>query len=170
MDKHATSYPFFKKEVKEWIYNNFDSDSKILDVGPGCGTYYNLLHDKYNNIDGVEIYNQNIIDYDLKSKYSNIYNKNIVDFEYENYDLIIFGDIIEHLTVEDAQRVLNYAVNRCKNLIVAVPYRYVQGANENKWERHIQDDLTVQNMKERYPYLKLLYGDRAYGYYVKDSE
>lgn len=88
-------------------------------------------------------------------------------FEYDYYDLIIFGDVFEHLSVEDAQKVLDYAYNRCKNFIVAVPYHYVQGSTENKWKEHIQDDLTIDNIKERYPYLKLLYGDSVYRYYIK---
>ena len=166
----ASSYYKFKQEVKEWVYNNFDSNCKILDVGPGSGTYYKLLHDKFKNMDGVEIYEPNIIDYNLREKYNNVYNKNIIDFEYDYYDLIIFGDIIEHLTIEDAQKVLDYAYNRCKNFIVAVPYCLPQDENENKYEKHIQDDLTIKNIQERYPYLKLLYGDNIYGYYIKKDE
>lgn len=169
MDYAAVSYHMFKDDIKKWIYKNFDENIKILDVGSGCGTYYNLLHEKYKNIDSVEIYEPNIINYNLKEKYSNVYNKNIIDFEYEYYDLIIFGDIIEHLTIEDAQKVLNYAYNRCNNFIVAVPYCYKQNGNENKWEEHIQDDLTKENIIERYPYLKLIYGDEKYGYYIKKS-
>lgn len=164
---NATSYPIFKQEVKEWIYKNFDESAKILDVGPGCGTYYKLLHEKFKHIEGVEIYAPNIKDYELESKYSKIYNQDIVGFEYEYYDLIIFGDIVEHLSVENAQKVLSYAYDRCKNFIVALPYSYKQAPNENKWEEHIQDDLTIENIKERYPYLKLLYGDDVYGYFIK---
>lgn len=168
----ALSYNYFKTEVQQWIFNNFDPSSKILDVGPGAGTYYNLLHDKYKYIDGVEIYYPNIVDHKLAIKYTNIYNEDIKNFKYgyNYYDLIIFGDVLEHMTIEDAQYVLNYAIPRCKNFIVAVPYCYKQKANENKWEEHIQDDLTIENVKERYPMLKLLYGDNYYGYYIKDEK
>lgn len=166
MDK-ARSYNFFKSEIKEWINNHFDKTASILDVGAGCGTYYDLLHDNYTNIDAIEIYEPNIIDYNLKDKYINVYNENIVGFEYNFYNLIIFGDIIEHLSIEDAQNVLKYACNKCNNLIVAVPYQHKQNANENEYETHIQDDLTSEIMKSRYPYLKVLYENELYGYYIK---
>lgn len=170
MDNGATSYGYFKYEIREWIINNFDKNIKILDVGPGCGTYYNLLNDKFKNIDAVEIHEPNITDYKLKEKYKNVFNCNIVDFEYEHYDLIIFGDVLEHLTIEEAQKVLNYAFERCDELIVAVPYCYKQGPHpENKYEEHIQDDLTKENIKQRYPMLKLLYGNNSYGYYIKTN-
>ena len=165
----ATSYWYFKPEIQKWIYDNFSEESKILDVGPGSATYYKLLSSKYKNIDAVEVYEQNIIDYDLKNKYSNVLNKDIRDFEYDYYDLIIFGDIIEHLTIEEAQKVLDYAYGRCKNMIVAVPYLLPQDANENPYEEHKQGDLTVENVKERYPKLKLLYGNSKYGYYIKNE-
>lgn len=164
----SASYPYFKQEVKEWIYNNFNNNSSILDVGPGCGTYWSLLHEKFENIDGVEIFAPNIEKFQLKNKYKNIFNCDIKDFEYNWYDLIIFGDVLEHLEVEEAQKVLDYAYNKCTNLIVAVPYMYEQGVCEdNIYEIHKQPDLTPENVLERYPKLKLLYGDDIYGYYIK---
>lgn len=162
------SYPYFKKEVKSWIYKEFDKESKILDVGPGSGTYWSLLHEKFENIDGVEIFAPNIEKFQLKNKYKNIFNCDIKDFKYTYYDLIIFGDVLEHLTIEEAQKVLDYAYTRCWNLIVAVPYMYEQGICEgNIYEIHKQPDLTPENVLERYPKLKLLYGDDIYGYYIK---
>ena len=166
MDR-ATSYRKGKQEIENWIYSNFSPDSSILDVGAGCGTYYNMLHFTYPNIDAVEVYYPNIVDYNLAGKYKNVFNKNIVGFEYEHYDLIIFGDILEHLSVDDAQRVLDYALGKCKNLIVAVPFELQQDANENVYERHVQDDLTPEIVEERYPMLKALFIDNKYGIYIK---
>lgn len=165
----ATSYGFFKPEIQKWVYENFDENARILDVGAGSATYYNLLCSKYKNIDAVEVYEQNIIDYDLTNKYNQVTNIDIKDFEYGYYDLIIFGDVIEHLEIKDAKNVLDYAYNHCKNMIVAVPYLLPQEANENPYEEHKQGDLTVDNVKERYPNLKLLYGNEFYGYYIKNE-
>lgn len=164
----ATSYEFYKDGIKEYLKGKFCENATILDVGAGCGTYYNLLHDYYKNIDAVEIFKPNIDNYELEKKYREIYNTNIKDFKYCDYDIIIFGDIIEHLTVKDAQKVLKYAYNHCVEMIVAVPYMCEQGEFAgNKYEIHKQDDLTQENMLERYPMLKLLYANDLYGYYVK---
>lgn len=164
----AYSYEFYKQEVKEYLKSKFTGKEKILDVGAGCGTYYNLLSDYFNYIDAVEVFLPNIMNYNLKQKYHKVYNMNIKDFKYPKYDIIIFGDIIEHLEVNEAQEVLNYAYNHCKEMIVAVPYELEQGIEEdNVYEIHKQADLTPKIMKERYPMLKELYKNELYGYYVK---
>ena len=164
----ATSFRYFKEEIREYLCRNFDRDAKILDVGCGSGTYYDLLHDYFSDIDGVEIFRPNIENYGLENKYRYIYNKDIKELEYENYDIIIFGDILEHLEVEEAQKVLKYALERCKEVIVAVPYMYKQGIEyDNVYEIHKQDDLTPVNVLERYPELELLYGNTEYGYYIR---
>lgn len=166
----ARSFEYYKEDVRNYLIDNFKRDIRILDVGCGEGTYYDLLHQYFNNIDGVEIYRPNIDNYNLESKYNNVYNVDIKDFKYEYYDVIIFGDVIEHLEIDEAQEVLKYAYKRCKEMIVAVPYMYEQGEEEgNLHEIHLQADLTPENMLERYPELELLYGNEIYGYYKKKN-
>lgn len=164
----ASSYSYYKEDVKEYLENRFKSDISVLDVGAGSGTYYNLVGDYFSKMDAVEVFRPNIEKYRLEDKYRKVYCIDIKDFVYEqDYDLIIFGDIIEHLTVEEAQKVLKEAKKHCREMLVAVPYRYVQGVEEeNVYEIHKQDDLTPKNVLERYPYLKLLYGNDKYGYYI----
>ena len=164
----ATSYRYYKEEIKEYLVSNFSKESRILDVGCGEGTYYELLKDYFKDIEGVEVYMPNIKRYRLEDKYRTVYNVDIRDFRYEYYDIIIFGDVLEHLEVEEAKRVLDYAIDRCKEVIVAVPYMYEQGIEYgNVYEIHKQGDLTKENMLERYPRLELLYGNEEYGYYIK---
>ena len=165
------SYKKYKDDIKNWVYSNFDKNAKILDVGPGSGTYWDLLNKKFKNIECVEIFKPYVKRFALDKKYKNVNICDICDFKYENFDLIIFGDIIEHLEVSDAQRVLEYAYTRCKNFIVAVPYLYEQGEYQgNTHEVHKQPDLTPEIVLERYPYLQLLYGDEMYGYYIKNVD
>lgn len=164
----AFSYDFYKNEVKDYLVSKFKGNAKILDVGAGCGTYWNLLHNYFKTIDGVEVFKPNIDNYQLKNKYHKVYNIDIKGFKYDFYDIIIFGDIIEHLDTNEAQEVLKYAYNKCKEMIVAVPYQLKQDeVDGNIYEIHKQDDLTDEIMKERYPYLILLYKNDLYGYYVK---
>lgn len=156
-----------KREVIEWVCENFSKGSTCLDVGACDGKWSYLLGD-YLIMDGIEIFEPNIVKHNLQKKYRHVFCADIRDFQYFRYDLIIFGDILEHLTVEDAQKVLRYALPRCRELIVAVPYQWVNRSNYgNPFEFHIQDDLTPELVKERYPELKpfLIY-DR-YGYYTK---
>lgn len=165
----ATSYAIYKKEITDYLKEKFDRNIKILDVGAGEGTYLPFLQDYFTSIEAVEVFKPNIDNFRLEERYNKVYNVNIKDFKYDFYDVIIFGDIIEHLEVKEAQEVLKYALNRCKEMIVAVPYLNPQGIEEeNIFEIHKQDDLTDEIMKERYPYLKNVFKNDKYGYYVKE--
>lgn len=167
----GTSYSFYKNEVSSYLMNAFHSKCTVLDVGAGEGTYYDYLGDYFTKMDAVEVFKPNIDDYKLEMKYRKVYNVDIRDFEYDFYDVIIFGDIIEHLEVNEAQNVLKYAYTRCKEMVVAVPYCYPQGIeHDNVYEIHKQPDLTPENVLKRYPMLKLLYKNDIYGYYVKDEK
>ena len=166
----ATSYSYYKEEVSNFLKGRFDKTAKVLDVGAGEGTYYKYLGDYFENMEAVEVFKPNIDKYGLRNMYKAVWNCDIRDFEYNFYDIIIFGDVIEHLDVNDAQKVLKYAYDRCEELIVAIPYELEQGICENnEYEIHKQPDLTVKIMKERYPYLRCLYRNNEYGYYVKDD-
>ena len=37
------SYNFYKEDIKEWIIKNVPRHKRILDVGPGVGTYSTML-------------------------------------------------------------------------------------------------------------------------------
>lgn len=164
----AESYTKYKKEIKEYLTHKYKKEIEILDVGAGEGTYYTLLKSNFRNIDAVEVFKPNIEKYDLESKYRKVYNKDIREFRYKYYDLVIFGDVLEHLETEEAQEVLKYALQHSIEVLVAVPYLYEQGIMEdNVYEIHKQADLTPSVMQKRYPSLELLYGDDKYGYYVK---
>ncbi len=61
-------------------------------------------------MDAVEAYGPNLR---LLNGYRKFFRADIRGFRYDRYDLIIFGDVLEHLSVEDAQTVPDYAWPRC---------------------------------------------------------
>jgi hypothetical protein len=149
-----SSTAIFKTETINYITNNFNINIKILDVGAGIGTYSNLLKPKgYKNIDCVEIFQKYIDDYSLATKYNKIINENIINLDEEllnSYDLIIFGDIIEHISQEDSLKLFAKIKNKT-NVIVAVPFMASQGEHfGNVHETHLQDKLTFQNFLQNY--------------------
>ncbi len=159
------SYDWGKAEVCAWIREHFAPDATILDVGASDGKWHRLLPE-YKNMDAVEIFKPHMRSL---TGYRYAYNADIRTFEYSWYDLILFGDVIEHLSVPDAQRVLEDARPRCRELIVAVPYLYPQGpAYGNPWETHLQPDLTAERFRQRYPKLEVLHDTgRNYAYWHK---
>lgn len=164
------SYNFGKDDVVNYIHEKFPNGGTCLDVGPCDGKWHNLLGDLMT-MDACEIFKPNIENHQLEDRYRKVFNKDIFDLEYEWYDLILMCDVIEHMTVERAQKVLEYAKPRCKELIVAVPYLYSQDAiYGNPWEVHIQNDLTKEIFDQRYPGFRTLVRPVwEYAYYVKDN-
>ena len=138
--------------VKQYIYAKVKPDGAILDVGPGAGMNYDMLADRYSNIDGVEVFEPYVERYGLRNRYRNIFIENVVDFnKFSNYDLVIMGDVLEHLTVSDSVKVLENIIESGSHALIQVPYQYEQGMIEgNVYEIHIQDDLTEEMMNERY--------------------
>lgn len=158
------SDPAGKREGVEWIKQHIDKDAKILDVGFGCGTYAYLLRDEgYQFIDGVDVYEKDIEELNLNKLYDNIYIDNILNFDFDYYDLIILGDVLEHLHLKDGMELLERWIHDGKagNILVSIPYEFKQyGDGDNLYERHLQDKVTPDYMKRYYPYLELLFTDR----------
>lgn len=160
------SYDIGKDVVTAWIRENFPDTASILDVGACDGKWRHLLPE-YANMDAIDAWEPNCIA--IRDMYGNVYHKDVAELEYGKYDLIIFGDVIEHMDVETAQKVLAYASSHCKDMIVAVPFLYPQGSlYGNPWEIHKQPDLTAEIFAERYPGLEVLHDTgQRYCFYHK---
>lgn len=160
------SYTKYKDQIKDHLLTEFQhyENPRILDVGAGAGTYSDLLK---LPMDACEIYEPYIHQFNLYSKYKNIHIKNVMDMELINYDYVILGDILEHLSEHDAKVLISKIDLYQIKCLVAVPYLYEQGEYEgNTYETHLQPDLTPEVMSSRFPSLKLIYGDKEYGYYI----
>jgi len=163
------SYTFFKREIRQWFIDNVPPRTKILDVGPGQGTYADLLEGLGYEMHATEIYEPYIERFYLRAKYHKVYNQNIMHMlsHLGHFDFIILGDILEHLDKNAAQHLIHEIKQRQLGCLVAVPYLMEQDGEEygNPHETHLQPDLTIENMSERYPDLELIYGNEFYGYY-----
>ena len=161
-----SSYFFGKDIVCAWIRENFSAGTEILDVGACDGIWRQLLPEY--TMDAVEIHGPNA---DRLHGYRKVFRRDVDGLDYEHYDLIIFGDVIEHMDVEKAQRVLAYARPRCRDMVVAVPFLYPQDAfGGNPWEKHVQSDLTAEIFAARYPGFSVLCDTGLnYCYYHKEN-
>ena len=169
-----TSYPIYKDSVRNWFLQNVPLDTTILDIGAGCGTYSDLIRGYGYKMDAVEIWEPYINQYGLKNKYGWVYEENVLKMPLDvlgAYDFYILGDVLEHLSVEDAEWLMKFLKFAGKQYLVAVPYVMEQGEYEgNIHETHLQPDLTPEIMAERYPDLELLYGNNFYGYYTNKKQ
>ena len=156
--------------VSDYIIKMFDSDKTVLDVGPYDGRWSDKLRGHFKHLDAVEAFEPYIEQYGLKSKYDNIYISDVLNFDFDYYNLIIIGDVLEHLTIEDAQKLIDKIYNKCDNFIIIVPYEYPQDEYDaNEYQIHKQEDLTHEIMKQRYPKLMRIAYDEVRGVYIKNE-
>jgi hypothetical protein len=165
----GTSYPAFKTEVRDYLFRLFPKGAIVLDVGAGDGIYGKLLHEKFQ-LDASDIYHKTVEHLIKTGYYVWVFEGDIrnANFTHAHYDLIILGDIIEHMTVADAQEVIKNCEEHSDYVLIAVPYLYQQSElYGNKAEIHLQPDLTPEIFNQRYPGFERIFGDEKYGYYLK---
>lgn len=157
--RHAATYDWGGLLVRQAIRDEFTPDTPILDVGAGWGKYRDLLPE-YSFMDACEAWRQNIRDENLWRRYRYVHAEpiqSVIDDVEDSYDVLIFGDVLEHLPVRDAQTVIRKAAFWATEILVVVPYLFEQGEEHgNRWERHEQPDLTPEVMASRFPQLQLI--------------
>jgi tetratricopeptide (TPR) repeat protein len=129
----------------------------VLDIGVGCGTYkdrYNfLLKDAFWT--GIEIWPNYISKYNLNEKYQKIINEDARKFDFsnlENQNIVFAGDVLEHMTKDDAVFLVDNILKNADSLIVSIPIIHMpQGVYEgNPYEEHIKDDWSDEEFRSTY--------------------
>jgi DREV methyltransferase len=137
-----------KLEMVNWVKSK--NIKTVLDIGAGEGTYANIFRKnniKLNKIDAIEIWSPYIKKYRLNKKYNNVFINDARNWNDFNYDLIILGDVLEHMTKEEAISLWD----KCKSAryaIISIPIIYCpQGTCEgNPYEEHVKDDWSIEEV------------------------
>lgn len=139
----------------------------IVDIWAWSWQKWLLLRDLTDMMYAVEVWKPYIDQYNIGSIYNSVLNENIMDiYKKIKWKVWIFGDILEHLSVKDAQEIIEHLKSHWYIIYVQIPYMYPQDeAFGNKYEIHLQPDLTEENFNERYPWFKLLARDTEVGLY-----
>ena len=154
--------------INKFLLENYPENYTVLDIGPYDGRWWNSLHNHFKHIDAVEAFEPYIEHFKLNEKYDSVFVSDIREFEFEYYDIIILGDVLEHMPIDDAQKLLEKLSPKCKQLLVIIPYEYPQDEyDNNKFQIHYQEDLTDEIFMDRYKGFSLLTNDEVRGAYVK---
>ena len=159
---------------------------KILDVGIGFGRWGMLCREYLDvwegrvfptewevEIVGIEGYQKNIQPYHSVF-YSRVINSEALEFlskTPERFDLIILGDVLEHFSKEQGQKVLELCLLKSQFVLVIVPLgnNWQQGSSYgNAYERH-QSVWTAKELRTYSCVVKKKFRDyllRPYGVFV----
>lgn len=119
----------------------------IWDIGAGDGTYFHLMWDSLDDPYwvAVEVWQPYIEEFKLKSEYDMVLNTDIRDYPFvgvsdSQFDLIIFGDVLEHMPEDDARRLILKAKEHFRYILVSIPIIHApQGeVNGNPYEVHVK--------------------------------
>lgn len=173
--------PFSTGVGKEFFALNFAGNPDIVsvvDVGAGAGQYCGYRRDHQHWV-ALEVWAPYVGVYGLDKKYNRVIVGDIryIDGTKALYrpDLMIFGDILEHLTFDDLTSVIKDAVARdqwaARNIYISSPIGHVpQGAwCGNSYESHLHDfdPDAVTSLLEQYGEVKthIDYGDPVHAMY-----
>lgn len=146
--------PTSDPQGKDWALATYleIQPATVIDIGPGEGTYAKLMrpHLQAHWI-GIEAWGPYIADYQLNRFYDAVHvaDARLVDWSWfaAHADLVILGDILEHMTTLHARVLLERLKGFASNLLVSIPVLHLdQGAvNGNPFERHL-DQWTYEAM------------------------
>lgn len=138
-----------KPQIFDWLKEIGGSKiNKVLDIGAGCGTYYDLFVKEHNFLThsewhGVEISDQCINDYKLREKYNHVYSTDcrMIDWnKIPQVDVAFLGDVVHLMPVEDAIDLIDNVRIKSKITIVTLPIR--------KWPLPYNDEFRIERARE----------------------
>jgi len=117
----------------------------FFDLGAGAGKYGSMVKEIDSTIEttAIEIEKDYIKKFNLRSIYNQVWNISVTDIVQPKYfdsifDIVMAGDILEHLKKSEGVDLLNFLIYRCRWIIIEFPYRYLQNTvNDYASEAHI---------------------------------
>lgn len=152
-----------KAETLKWFQDNEARIKKIVDIGPGSGTYINLIKEENNCCSsahwiGVEIWKPYIEQYNLERRYDQVLNQDIRNVDWAalgQISAVIAGDVLEHITKEEAIVLVDKILSVADTLIVSIPIVHMPQDDhtyENPYEAHIKDDWSHEEVMDTWPH------------------
>jgi glycosyltransferase involved in cell wall biosynthesis len=118
---------------------------------------------------GIEIWDPYIDKYQLREKYDMIINQDVRKFSpQETFGISILGDVLEHMTKEEAIKVYNKLLNNSEYVIISIPIIYYPQEEymNNPYERHIKDDWSHEEALSSFNNIALSYIEKEIGVYI----
>ena len=156
----------FDEKLKEHIAKI--NPKTTLDVGSGAGKNVMLCRNVLPNsiIESIEPTMEYVEQYELNQKCDKVYNLSVQDYVNQHasnrYDLVIFGDVLEHFFRSEAIDYLDYFLYRSKWVIAVWPTNLPQDAwGENHFEIH-KSNFKISELTAKFD---VQYYEKKFGWY-----
>lgn len=132
---------------------------RVLDIGAGSGTYKKMF--LKNNIHksstwiAIEAWEPYIKDFNLQSIYNTVIHSDVRNCDIEslgNFDITFMGDVLEHVTKDEAISLVESVMTVSKYAVISIPIvHWPQGERHgNPYEVHIKDDWTDTEVRDTF--------------------
>jgi cyclopropane fatty-acyl-phospholipid synthase-like methyltransferase len=123
----------------------------VLDVGAGQGVYLDLIRQGLGAgvvVNAVEVWQPYIDQFDLENRYNKLFAMDVRDLTNFAYDLVILGDVLEHMSEDSAVELWDRISQQARNAIISIPIiHYHQDAiNGNPYEVHVEEDWNTEKV------------------------
>lgn len=146
------SLGFIKRHVLPFKHNRF------MDIGAGSGTYHKLWAPVFPEVKwtGIEVFEPYGLDFHLNSRYHCMIWADATKWNYRiwrefNYDLIILGDVIEHMPQSAIQKMWPELLQISRYVLVSTicsPYNQQPEEYErNRYEQHLYLELPPERLR-----------------------
>ena len=169
-----TSSPSGKKKIRQWVSTL--QVNRVLDVGCGEGTYPKLLKDTYKILEnaewwGIEAWTKYIEEFNLHQLYDVVLNDDARKIQWDKlptFDLVIFGDVLEHMTKEESQSLVSSALSKSHYVIISIPIVHSpqDAVDGNPFEIHVKDNWSHPEVLESFPNIIDSQGTKKIGVYL----
>lgn len=142
---------------KPWMSRQIEriAPASVLDVGPGSGTYGRIVRDVAPGarLVGVEAWEPYIDEFALRDVYDEILVQDARELDDWSYDLVIFGDVLEHMSEADASLLWAKAASGRGRVLMSIPIiHYPQCAEHgNPYEVHVVEDWSHERVLNVFP-------------------
>lgn len=144
-----TNKPWTQQKIAEL------NPKTVLDVGAGQGVYLDLIRESLGGsviVNAVEVWQPYIDQFNLINRYDRLYAMDVRQMENFDYDLVILGDILEHMSEIEAIKLWDKISKQAKYAIISIPIiHYHQDAiNGNPYEVHVEEDWNTEKVLEKF--------------------
>jgi len=167
-----------KDIIRNWLLDFNDTVSRVVDLGPGRGTYHKYYARKARILThahwiGIEVWEPYLEEFGLKDIYNEVYVEDVRLFDFSkigDVDLVFAGDILEHMTKEEAIHVVSEVLKYSKKIIISIPIiHFPQHSDVNPYEIHVKDDWSHQEVLDTFPHIKRHHKGEAIGVYLLEK-